>query len=59
MLLDDYVAQARAAWTPGVVVTPAWVRQVTTCSRGLSPKVATALTAELAAHHTEPEGRAA
>lgn len=63
MLLADYVAQARAAWTPGVVVSPVWVRQVTTCSRGLSPKVATALTAELPAHHhttsTEPEGRAA
>ncbi|MGH3766555.1 MAG: hypothetical protein ACRDTX_15645 [Pseudonocardiaceae bacterium] len=61
LLLADYVAQARAAWTPGVVVTPAWVRQVTTCSRGLSPKVAAALTAQLPARHTttEPEGRAA
>jgi hypothetical protein len=62
MLLADYVAQARAAWTPEVVVTPAWVRQVSTCSRGLSPKVAAALTAELPTHHhttSESEGRAA
>jgi hypothetical protein len=59
-LLADYLGEARAAWTPGVVVSPAWVRQVTGCSRGLSPKVAAALTAE---HHstarTETEGRAA
>jgi hypothetical protein len=46
-LLGDYVAEARAAWTPGVIVTPAWVRQVTDCSRGLSPKVAAALNADL------------
>jgi len=64
-LLADYLAEARAAWTPGVVVSPAWARQVTDCSRGLSPKVAAALNAELpAGRHsttiqTEPEGRAA
>jgi hypothetical protein len=64
-LLADYLAYARDAWTPGVVVTPAWVRQVTDCSRGLSPKVAAALTAELnPVHHTttirtEAKGRAA
>jgi hypothetical protein len=62
-LLADYLAEARAAWAPGVVVSPAWARQVTGCSRGLSPKVATALNAELpTARHstkTEPEGRAA
>ncbi|MGH3857462.1 MAG: hypothetical protein ACRDR6_29050 [Pseudonocardiaceae bacterium] len=64
-LLADYLAEARAAWTAGVVVSPAWVRHVTGCSRGLSPKVAAALNAELPAgrHHTtvqtEPEGRAA
>jgi hypothetical protein len=63
-LLADYLAQARAAWAPGVVVSPAWTRQVTGCSRGLSPKVAAALTAELATgrHYsteTNPEGRAA
>ncbi|MGH3872400.1 MAG: hypothetical protein ACRDSR_12955 [Pseudonocardiaceae bacterium] len=59
-LLADYLGEARAAWTPGVAVSPAWVRQVTGCSRGLSPKVAAALTAE---HHstarTETERRAA
>ncbi|MGH3824576.1 MAG: hypothetical protein ACRDRA_17345 [Pseudonocardiaceae bacterium] len=61
VLLADHVAQAQAARTPGVVVTPAWVRQVTTCSRGLSPKVAAAVTTQLHDHHptTEPEGRAA
>jgi hypothetical protein len=42
-----YLADARAAWTPGVVVTPAWIRQVTTCSRGLSSRLAAALSAEL------------
>jgi hypothetical protein len=64
-LLADYLAEARAAWSPGLVVTPAWVRQVTDCSRGLSPKVAAALNAELPTgrHSTavqiNPEGRAA
>ena len=46
-LLADYVADARAAYTPGVVITPAWVRSVTTCARGTSKAVADALTAEL------------
>lgn len=32
----DYLADARHAWTPGTEVTPAWVREVTSCSRGLS-----------------------
>ena len=64
-LLADYLGEARAAWVPGVVVSPAWVRQVTGCSRGLSPKVAAALNAELpttphtTAVHTEAQGRAA
>jgi hypothetical protein len=65
-LLADYLADARTAWAPGVLVTPAWVRQVTDCSRGLSSKVAAALNAELPPSHqhtstdrTEPEGRAA
>lgn len=64
-LLADYVAEARAAWTPGQVVTPAWVRQVTRCSRGLSSKVAAALNAEPprpeghTPTRTEPQGRAA
>lgn len=46
-LLGEYVAEARAAWSPGVVITPAWVREVTACSRGLSSKVANTLVAEL------------
>jgi hypothetical protein len=63
-LLGDYLGEARAAWAPGVVVSPAWARQVTGCSRGLSPKVAAALTAELTTgrHHsteTDAQGRAA
>jgi hypothetical protein len=64
-LLADYVAEVRAAWAPGLGVTPARVRQVTDCSRGLSSKVAAALNAALSpARHrttarTEPEGRAA
>jgi len=43
----DYMAVAREAWTPGVVVSPAWVREVTRCSRGLSPRLAATLAAEL------------
>jgi hypothetical protein len=64
-LLADYLGEAQAAWVPGVVVSPAWVRQVTGCSRGLSPKVAAALNAELppaprtTAVRTKPGGRAA
>jgi hypothetical protein len=63
-LLADYLAEARAAWTPDQVVTPAWVRQVTRCSRGLSSKVAAALNADLpqgqhTTIRTEPPGRAA
>ncbi|WP_245614455.1 hypothetical protein [Actinokineospora inagensis] len=47
-LFADYLADARDAWVPGVEVTPAWVRAVTGCSRGLSPRVAAALRAALA-----------
>jgi hypothetical protein len=43
----QYLDAARAAWRPGVRITPAWVRQTVDCSRGLSPKVAAALRAEL------------
>ncbi|SDZ24559.1 hypothetical protein SAMN05421504_11164 [Amycolatopsis xylanica] len=46
-LFADYLADARTSWKPGVEVTPAWVRQVTGCSRGLSPRVARALVAEV------------
>jgi hypothetical protein len=42
----DYLAVARAARTPDVEVTPAWIREVTGCSRGLSPRLAAALRAE-------------
>jgi len=42
-LLSDFVDDARAAYHPGIEITPAWVREVTDCSRGLSPKVARAL----------------
>lgn len=52
----DYLADARQAWRPGVVVTPAWVRDVTGCSRGLSSRLAAALTAELEAGRSAPSG---
>ncbi|MEJ2852409.1 MULTISPECIES: hypothetical protein [unclassified Saccharothrix] len=39
----DYLDAARAARTPDVKVTPAWVREVTGCSRGLSSRLAAAL----------------
>ncbi|WP_326566918.1 hypothetical protein VSH64_34420 [Amycolatopsis rhabdoformis] len=51
-LLADYVADARAAWTPGTEVTPAWVRTVTDCGRGTSSNVAAALLAEITATET-------
>jgi hypothetical protein len=43
----DYLQVARDAWTPGVVITPAWARQVSGCSRGLSSRLATALIGEV------------
>lgn len=49
-LLADYLTEARAAYEPGTVVTPAWVRSVTDCARGTSKNVADALNAELATH---------
>lgn len=54
-LFADYLAEARAAWTPGARITPAWVRQVTSCSRGLSPRLAAALAAELEEGVHEPQ----
>jgi hypothetical protein len=42
----EYLIKARAARTQDVVVTPAWVREVTGCSRGLSSRLAAALRAE-------------
>jgi hypothetical protein len=46
-LFADYLAAARAAYRPGVTVTAAWVREATGCSRGLSPRLAATLAAEL------------
>lgn len=46
-LFDEYLAEARAAWVAGVQITPAWAREVTGCSRGLSSRLAAALAAEL------------
>lgn len=43
----DYLQRARAAWQPGITVTPAWVRDVTGCSRGLSSRLAAQLREEL------------
>ncbi|MEV6826163.1 hypothetical protein [Amycolatopsis sp. NPDC051102] len=45
-LFADYLTDARTAWTPGVEITPAWVREATGCSRGLSSRLAAALSAE-------------
>lgn len=42
----DYLDDARQAWSPGVEITPAWIRDVTTCSRGLSSRLAKALAEE-------------
>ncbi|OLF17405.1 hypothetical protein [Actinophytocola xanthii] len=47
-LLADYVRDARASWSPGVEITPAWARRATGCSAGLSVKVARALREDLA-----------
>ncbi|HEX5404211.1 MAG TPA: hypothetical protein VFX16_18130 [Pseudonocardiaceae bacterium] len=41
-----YLATAREARTPDVTVTPAWVREVTGCSRGLSSRLAATLRAD-------------
>ncbi|MBB4683711.1 hypothetical protein [Amycolatopsis jiangsuensis] len=48
VLFGDYLAIARESWTPDVEITPAWVRRATGCSRGLSPRLARALRAEVA-----------
>jgi hypothetical protein len=44
-LVQDYVNEAREHLSPDVNITPAWVREVTNCSRGLSPKIAATLRA--------------
>jgi hypothetical protein len=54
-----YREVARRAWSPDVTVTPAWVREVTGCSRGLSSRLAATLKGELATcPHDGPDGRA-
>jgi hypothetical protein len=66
-LLADYVTDARAHLTPGVVPSPAWVRDVLPgIARGTSQNVADALKAELGLRQAEQpetgadqEGRAA
>ncbi|GAB3869020.1 hypothetical protein GCM10029964_000550 [Kibdelosporangium lantanae] len=52
-LLADFLTEARAAYQPGVEVTPAWVRSVTDCARGTSKNVADALNAEVTASRWE------
>lgn len=51
-LRGDYLADARAAWAPGIEITPAWIRQATGCSRGLSVALAADLRAETTDRHT-------
>jgi hypothetical protein len=52
----EYLTIARRAWSPGVEVTPAWVRRVTGCSRGLSSRLAATLTADLGRGEDSPVG---
>jgi hypothetical protein len=49
----EYLGRARSAYQPEVAVTPAWVREVTGCSRGLSSRLAATLTAELAGREAQ------
>lgn len=50
---EEYLARARAAYRPGVVVTPAWVREVAPeIGRGTSKVVADLLNAEHTTHTT-------
>jgi hypothetical protein len=48
----DYLATARAARTPDVIVTAAWVRDVTGCSRGLSSRLAAELRTDVIANRS-------
>jgi hypothetical protein len=50
----EYLNRARAARRPDTTVTPAWVREVTGCSRGLSSRLAAALSAEPAESEVGP-----
>jgi len=55
----EYRAVACRAWSPSVEITPAWVRQVTGCSRGLSSRLAAVLVVDVSeyGHPTNGEGR--
>jgi hypothetical protein len=44
---DDYLNRARQVWQPDTTVTPAWIREVTGCSRGLSSRLSATLVAEI------------
>ncbi|WP_344928081.1 hypothetical protein [Saccharopolyspora gregorii] len=44
---EEYLDRARSAWVPGTDVTPAWVREVSGCSRGLSSRLAATLAEEV------------
>jgi hypothetical protein len=50
----EYLDRARMAYQPEVTVTPAWAREVTGCSRGLSSRLAATLTAELEGREAQP-----
>jgi hypothetical protein len=52
----EYLTVARRAWSPGVEVTPAWVRRVTGCSRGLSSRLAATLRVDLGREGDSPAG---
>lgn len=53
----DHLEVARRAWTPDVEVTPSWVREVTSCSRGLSSRIAAALAEEMRSERAHRERR--
>jgi hypothetical protein len=40
---EDYLTQAREAYTPGIMPTLAWVRELTGCSQGSASKIVAAL----------------
>lgn len=54
-LLAAYLAEARDAYVPGTVITPAWVRSVTDCGRTTSKNVADALNRERSRSTTNTE----
>jgi hypothetical protein len=54
---DEYRVMACQAWSPSVEATPAWVRRVTGCSRGLSSRLAAVLVADVAEFGYPRSGR--